>query len=96
MPKHSLVRRSGIITAPPIKRFDISQAAAFWLELSPIASQGYPDGEHPLVELPSESVQFCTHKQVTTDKKVRFYMYSMSGWQRRRKRIGRSLIEYSC
>ncbi|KAH8886083.1 glycoside hydrolase/deacetylase [Thozetella sp. PMI_491] len=37
---------------PPIKTIDFSQPASSWLQPTPIASQGYPDGKHPLVELP--------------------------------------------
>ena len=37
---------------PPIKPIDWSQPASSWLEPSPIASQAYPNGLHPLVELP--------------------------------------------
>lgn len=37
---------------PPIKTIDFSQPASSWLEPTPIASQGYPDGQHPLVEIP--------------------------------------------
>lgn len=37
---------------PPIKTIDFSQPAASWLHPTPIASQSYPDGQHPLVEIP--------------------------------------------
>ena len=37
---------------PPIKPIDLSKPAASWFEPSTIASQGYPHGQHPLVEIP--------------------------------------------
>lgn len=37
---------------PPMKPIDFSKAASSWLEPSPIASQAYPEGKHPLVEIP--------------------------------------------
>ena len=37
---------------PPIKAIDWSKPASSWLQPSVIASQKYPEGEHPLVELP--------------------------------------------
>lgn len=37
---------------PPIKTIDFSQPASSWLEPTRIASQSYPHGQHPLVELP--------------------------------------------
>jgi hypothetical protein len=37
---------------PPIKTIDFTQPASTWLQPTPIASQAYPEGEHPLVELP--------------------------------------------
>lgn len=37
---------------PPIKNVDFAQPASTWLKPSPIASQAYPEGQHPLVELP--------------------------------------------
>ncbi|KUJ13708.1 polysaccharide deacetylase family protein [Mollisia scopiformis] len=37
---------------PPIKRIDFSQPASSWLKPTSIASQSYPDGLHPLVEIP--------------------------------------------
>ncbi|EXJ87107.1 glucose 1-dehydrogenase [Capronia epimyces CBS 606.96] len=37
---------------PPIKTIDFSQPASSWLQPTPIASQAYPEGLHPLVEIP--------------------------------------------
>lgn len=37
---------------PPIKAIDFSQPASTWLHPASIASQSYPHGQHPLVELP--------------------------------------------
>jgi peptidoglycan/xylan/chitin deacetylase (PgdA/CDA1 family) len=37
---------------PPIKTIDFSKPAASWLQPTPIASQAYPSGLHPLVEIP--------------------------------------------
>ena len=37
---------------PPIKTIDWSKPASTWLEPSQIASQSYPHGQHPLVEIP--------------------------------------------
>lgn len=37
---------------PPIKTIDFSQSAETWLHPTEIASQSYPHGQHPLVELP--------------------------------------------
>ncbi|KAJ6021066.1 polysaccharide deacetylase family protein [Penicillium herquei] len=37
---------------PPIKTIDFSQPASSWLYPTNIASQSYPNGQHPLVELP--------------------------------------------
>ncbi|CAG9939962.1 unnamed protein product [Clonostachys rosea f. rosea IK726] len=37
---------------PPINHIDWSRPASSWLQPSTIASQGYPEGQHPLVELP--------------------------------------------
>ncbi|KAF7560282.1 hypothetical protein G7046_g3863 [Stylonectria norvegica] len=37
---------------PPIEHIDFSQPASSWLVPTQIASQAYPEGQHPLVELP--------------------------------------------
>ncbi|KAJ5586925.1 polysaccharide deacetylase family protein [Penicillium hispanicum] len=37
---------------PPVKPIDFSQSASSWLHPTEIASQSYPHGQHPLVELP--------------------------------------------
>lgn len=37
---------------PPVKNIDFSQPASSWMLPSQIASQAYPEGQHPLVELP--------------------------------------------
>ncbi|KAJ5114112.1 polysaccharide deacetylase family protein [Penicillium angulare] len=37
---------------PPIKKIDFSKPASSWLQPSQIASQGYPHGQHALVEIP--------------------------------------------
>jgi peptidoglycan/xylan/chitin deacetylase (PgdA/CDA1 family) len=37
---------------PPIKTIDFSKDASSWLEPTPLAPQAYPEGLHPLVEIP--------------------------------------------
>lgn len=37
---------------PPIQAVDFSKPASSWLHPTPIAPQSYPEGQHPLVEIP--------------------------------------------
>lgn len=37
---------------PPIKTIDFSKDASSWLHPTPLGSEGYPTGQHPLVEIP--------------------------------------------
>jgi uncharacterized protein YcgI (DUF1989 family)/peptidoglycan/xylan/chitin deacetylase (PgdA/CDA1 family) len=37
---------------PPIKHIDFTKDASSWLEPTQLASQAYPEGQHPLVEIP--------------------------------------------